>query len=75
VLNSKLANILFPFDFSLLFNLQVYHSNMAMDMEVNTSRGRSINSSTNSSRVLLVHFNTSFIIYTEYYGSNFLELE
>jgi len=39
---------------------------MAMDMEIDTLRGQSSNSSSNSSRALLVHLNISFIRYTEW---------
>jgi len=39
---------------------------MAMNMEINTPRGQSTNSSTNSSRATLVHSNTLSTAYIEY---------
>ena len=63
--NRESVNTLFSFNFSLLSDPQVHYSNMAIDMEVDTPRGRSINSSTNNSRALSVYSNTSSIAYTE----------
>ena len=50
-----LVNTIFPFDISIQSNLQEPSSNMATDMEVNTPRGQSTTSSTNSSRATSVH--------------------
>ena len=61
-----LANTSFPFDLSILSNPQEPFNNMAMDMEVNTPRGWSTTTSTNSSRVTPVHSNISSIGYTEH---------
>ena len=56
----SLANTTFSFDLSILFN------NMAIDMEVDTSRGWSTSTSTNSSRATSVHSNISSTGYTEH---------
>jgi len=58
-------NIYFPFNFSLLFNLQAFYNNMAVDMNIDMSRGWSVNSSTNSSRASSIHLNMSSIAYIE----------
>ena len=50
-----LANTIFPFDINIQFNLQEPSRNMTIDMEINTPRGQSTTSSTNSSRATPVH--------------------
>ena len=50
-----LVNTIFPFEISIQSNLQEPSRNMATDMEVNTPRGQSTTSSTNSSRATSVH--------------------
>ena len=63
--NRDLVNIYFPFDFSLLFNLQVSYSNMAMDMNIDMFRNWSVNSSTNCSIASSIHLNMFSIAYIE----------
>ena len=58
------ANTLFPFDHCLPSNTMI-HKNSNMDMDINNPRGRSSNSSTNSSRELSVHSGVSSVPYTE----------
>ena len=60
-----LANTTFPFDINTQFNPQETCRNMATDMEVNTPRGRSNISSTNSSRATSVHSDVSSTAYAE----------
>ena len=64
VLNKELVNILYSFNFNLLFNLPTYN-NMNIDMGINTPRDQSNISSTNNSRELSVYSNILFISYAE----------
>lgn len=50
-----LVNISFPFHLSTLHNTQEPLNNMEMDMEIDTPRGQSTNSSSNSSRASSAH--------------------
>ena len=61
--NRELANIHFPFVFSLPSNPQVQH-NIAIDININTQRGQSINSSTKNSKKSLAHSSVFSIAYT-----------
>jgi len=61
-----LANTFFLFGLSILSNLQEPFNNMAMDIEVDTSRGWSTITSTNSFRATSVHSNIFFIGYIEH---------
>ena len=62
--NRELANTLFPFDASTLFNPMV-QNNINMDMDINTPRGRSAIPSANNSRELLAHSSVSSIPYVK----------
>jgi len=62
--NRELANTLFPFDTSTLFNPMV-QNNINMDMDIDTPRGRSAIPSANNSRELLAHSSVSSIPYVE----------
>ena len=62
--NRKLVNILFPSITSIASSSKVYN-NMNMDVNVDTPRGRSINSSTNNFRELLVYSSLHSIFYIE----------
>lgn len=62
----SLANTTFSFDLSILSNPQEPFNNMAIDMEVDTPRGWSTSTSTNSSRATSVHSNISSTGYTEH---------
>ena len=59
--NRELANTLFPFDTSTLFNPMV-QNNINMDMDIDTPRGRS---AIHNSRELLAHSSVSSIPYVE----------
>ena len=61
--NRELANIHFSFVFSLPSNPQVQH-NIAIDININTQRGQSVNSSTNNSKESLAHSSVFSIAYT-----------
>ena len=61
--NRELANIHFPFVFSLPSNLQVQH-NIAIDININTQRDQSVNSSTNNSKKSLAYSSIFSITYT-----------
>jgi len=65
VLSRELANIHFPFVFSLSLssNPQVQY-NIAIDIDINTQRGQSVNSSTNNSKESLAHSSVFSIAYT-----------
>jgi len=60
-----LVNTSFSFHLSTLHNPQEPLKNMAMDMEIDTPRGQSTNSSSNSSRASSAHLNVSSIAYAE----------
>ena len=61
--NRELANIHFSFVFSLPSNPQVQH-NIAIDININTQRGQSVNSSTNNSKEFLAYSSVFSIAYT-----------
>ena len=61
-----LANTSFPFNLSTSSKPQEPFKNMVTNMEVNTPRGQSVSSSTNSSRASSVHSNVLSIGYTEH---------
>ena len=62
--NRELANTLFLFITSTHFNLLKQY-NINMDIEINTSRDRSANASTNSSRAMSAHSSISSIPYVK----------
>jgi len=62
--NRELANTQFPFDISSTSNPQA-HLNKAMDMDMDTPRGWSANSSTNNSRESSMHSSVSSIAYAD----------
>jgi len=62
VFNRELANTLFPKSSNTLTTLITYYNNN-MDIEVDTSRRRSVSPSANVSRELLAHFSISSITY------------
>jgi len=62
----SLVNTTFSFDLSILSNPQEPFNNMAIDMEVDTPRGWSTSTSTNSSRATSAHSNISSTGYTEH---------
>ena len=62
--NRELANTQFPFDISSTSNPQA-HLNKAMDMDIDTPRGWSANSSTNNSRESSTHSSVSSIAYAD----------
>ena len=65
MIKKTLANILFYFDLSIHSNSQEPSNNIVMDIEINTVRGWSNNSSTNNSRALSVYSNIFSIRYAE----------
>ena len=62
--NRELANTQFPFDISSTSNPQA-HLNKAMDIDIDTPRGRSANPSTNNSRESSTHSSVSSIAYAD----------
>jgi len=62
--NRKLVNILFSSVTSIASSSKVYN-NMNMDVNVDTPRGRSINSSTGNFREFLVYLSLHSIFYIE----------
>jgi len=62
--NRQLANTYFPFIFSLFSNLQIYN-NIIIDIDINTLRDWSINSSTNNSRESSTYSSILLITYAK----------
>ena len=62
--NRELVDILFPFNTSI-FSTLIVQNNMNIDIDVNIPKYKSIYSSTNISRELLVHSSISSILYVE----------
>ena len=60
VLNRKLVNMYFSFNLSLSSNSQVYY-NIAINIDINTPRDWSVNSSANNSKKFSVHSNILYI--------------
>jgi len=60
----ELGNTLHSFDTYILFNPEIYNT-INMNMEIDTPRDWSTNSSTNNSREVLVQSNVSFISYVK----------
>lgn len=59
------ANTLFSFSISLQINPQEPSADILMDIEIDTSRGWSMFSSTDSSKEISVHSDVFFIIYVD----------
>ena len=64
VSKKELVNTLLFFDTCILFNSEI-HNTTNIDMEINTSRGQSVNSNTNNSRKVSVQLSISSIPYIE----------
>jgi len=66
VLERILVNTLFSFDLSILTKPQKSSKNMAMDIEIDNSRGWFISPNTNSFSISSVYSNISLIGYAKY---------
>ena len=60
------ANTLFLFDLNTQINSQKPSTGILINIEVNTPRGQSVLSSSNSSRTILVYSDVFFTTYAEY---------